>query len=772
MSVAKSSSTTPVLPVEGAGGRPTPGAGASGLWIHSAWADLVIGGGLWSLPLLAFFYFASQANVLMVSVVFYGLSVFCNNPHYMATIFRVYSTRSDFCKYRFFTVYVTMLMALTAVLIHWLPQALPWLFTLYLTWSPWHYTGQNYGIAMMFARRAGAQPSKLERNIIFASYVASYGVWFLAMHGAVHDEPYVMSLGIPQPIAQTLSLVCVSVFLLGGGYGLARLAAQVGWKKLAGTAVLFSTQFLWFVAAELLQRFGGRELSPVYYSAGILAFMHCAQYLWITSYYARKETEAGARGRHRKWNPVGYYTILVVGGLALFVPAPWVVSALFNQSFVLSYLTFVSLVNLHHFILDGAIWKLRDGRIARLLLGSKTGSDPASGEVKPVSGWLFRIADWVVGQTRTAGALRIGFAMCILGIGVVDQFQNYLTVSATTLPRLDFAQLLNPKDTRVYLKRASLLHEQGKPREAIEEIRKAVQINPRDPLPQGSLARLLAETGQIQEARSIFERVGNQLDTSYDAQVTRAVLAAQDGNLEGALGFLDNALRINDDGAEALVRKGDALTYLGRAGEAAETYTKYLRVVDDETAKDPEQDKVSQQRADALRVRLLLGEYYGGKGELQLAISTLARAADEAEKLRQPPVFCAAAGQLALACERAGDGSRAHRWAAANVMAALEAGDPELETLAWYDLATLLKRIVPERKELAWAAAKAAATLTEKVPADGHAQLPESAALARELEPPMAAGTSDAALQALQNEALGMAQESTLKSASAKGNSE
>jgi hypothetical protein len=32
-----------------------------------------------------------------------------------------------------------------------------------------------------------------------------------------------------------------------------------------------------------------------------------------------------------------------------------------------SFLTFTALLNIHHFILDGAIWKLRDSRIAALL---------------------------------------------------------------------------------------------------------------------------------------------------------------------------------------------------------------------------------------------------------------------------------------------------------------------------------------------------------------------------------------------------------------------
>ena len=37
----------------------------------------------------------------------------------------------------------------------------------------------------------------------------------------------------------------------------------------------------------------------------------------------------------------------------------------------LAFLIFTALVNIHHFILDGAIWKLRDGRIATLLLNSR-----------------------------------------------------------------------------------------------------------------------------------------------------------------------------------------------------------------------------------------------------------------------------------------------------------------------------------------------------------------------------------------------------------------
>ena len=67
----------------------------------------------------------------------------------------------------------------------------------------------------------------------------------------------------------------------------------------------------------------------------------------------------------------GYLGTLAAGGIALFIPGPWLVSYVFQYDFAASFMIFTALVNIHHFILDGAIWKLRDGRIAALLLDTR-----------------------------------------------------------------------------------------------------------------------------------------------------------------------------------------------------------------------------------------------------------------------------------------------------------------------------------------------------------------------------------------------------------------
>lgn len=111
------------------------------VWIYRPWLDLMVGCGAWSAPLLMASYLSSAGSTLTWSVVFYVLALFLNYPHYMATIYRAYHKEEDFRKYRIFTVHITLLVVLTLLLAHFWSRALPWIFTLYLTASPWHYSG-------------------------------------------------------------------------------------------------------------------------------------------------------------------------------------------------------------------------------------------------------------------------------------------------------------------------------------------------------------------------------------------------------------------------------------------------------------------------------------------------------------------------------------------------------------------------------------------------------------------------------------------------------
>ena len=77
----------------------------------------------------------------------------------------------------------------------------------------------------------------------------------------------------------------------------------------------------------------------------------------------------------------------MLGGLALFLPIPWLASYGAHVDFTASVLIVTAVVNLHHFMIDGVVWKLRDPRVSRALTtGAAARSRWASAPVAGATG--------------------------------------------------------------------------------------------------------------------------------------------------------------------------------------------------------------------------------------------------------------------------------------------------------------------------------------------------------------------------------------------------
>src|SRR5580693_116017 len=378
------------------------------LWIYRPWIDLLIGCGAWSAPLLLLAFYASSSFSMAWAVAFYFLALLFNYPHFMATVYRAYHTQTEFQKYRIFTVHVAFLLALAGVIAHiWFPL-LPWIFTLYICWSPWHYTGQNFGLLMMFARRAGLSPSSAERNAIHSSFVASFLLLMLSFHTGASADPMILSLGLPAKFTLPARGILALFYVAATGWALRSMARRSSVRAILAPLTLAVTQFLWFLLPALVELFSGHEVPQTRYSSGILAVLHSAQYLWITSYYQRREARAAG---DTNWKFSRYLLTLIAGGIALFIPGPWLVSYLFHYDFTTSFLIFVSLVNIHHFILDGALWKLRDSRVAVFLLNT---TEKASGTAASKQGVLQSVTGWLTGPAPAARGIRIATVALLL----------------------------------------------------------------------------------------------------------------------------------------------------------------------------------------------------------------------------------------------------------------------------------------------------------------------------------------------------------------------
>lgn len=623
-------------------------APGSSRWIYGPWTDLIFGCGAWSAPLLLIAAFLGTSHFHTWTVAFYLLAIVFNYPHFMATIYRAYRSKEEFTRYRIFTLHLTVLLILTGLLAHaWFPLV-PWLFTLYICWSPWHYSRQNFGLLLMFLRRNGATVNPTERRLLHYAFVASYIMLLISFQTGVSGDRLVLSLGLPAKLAHPAEIATAGAFLLLSSLAFLRLAKS-GWRALVAPLTLLGSQFLWFLVPLLLTLAMHIEIPQSRYSSGILAVLHSAQYLWITSYYAQREARATGRAR---WSRTAYFGTLLAGGIALFIPGPWIVSYVFHYDFAVSFLIFTALVNLHHFILDGAIWKLRDSRVATLLTagGARSTSGARGERSASVTGRQTPSArgaegpwQWLTGRTFSARALRSTLAALLIAWGAVDQVHYFLGWDDRNLAHLVRARSLNPYDSSVQMKIARVESEQGDLPEAEQALTRAVSVNPENPGPQEARARVLIEEHRYSEALAEYRQLLAISPRDADILVNYGLLTMQKGDASEAIEAWQKAVAIDPEQANPQVYLAQALDREGNPSGASQHYESFLRLI----------------AADHNREQLPPGEI----------LSAMLALADDNARLDRTPQASEAYQSAALLAEKA--------------------GDTRLESLAWAHLAAL-----------------------------------------------------------------------------------
>jgi tetratricopeptide (TPR) repeat protein len=569
--------TEPVPASASAAPVPNGAPQSSAPWIYSPWLDLLVGCGAWSAPLLAVAMWMTPTHTHGWAVAFYALAIIFNYPHFMATIYRAYHTRENFEKYKFFTLHITLLLALTAVLMHASPRLFPWVFTLYIYWSPWHYSGQNYGLLMMFARRSGAQVSATERRCLRAAFVASYLMLLASFETGGSNDPLILSLGLPAKFTFPMRLALGAAFAVFTWLGFRRIVRKHGIHAMIAPLTLAVTQFLWFVLPTLLEWRSAYQVPQTRYSSGILAVLHSTQYIWITSYFQRREARAADQSNWRMWT---YFATLVAGGIALFIPGPWLVSYLFHYDFTTSFLIFMAVVNIHHFALDGALWKLRDSRVASLLI--ERGAKPASSTPTPrapqkTSCKSSRASRWLGGGILGAPAFRVSLAALLFLWGGVDQIHFTLSNYSENLSALRRAADMNPYDSTLAARIAAAETNAGNRDEAIASLQQAVALSPQNAGLQHAYARAMIEDSRYSEAYAHYQKMLQMFPHDVDALVNYGLLAARLGNPDAAVDAWEKAVTVNPNETNAQLYLAEALDRKGQPAAAARHWEIFLR---------------------------------------------------------------------------------------------------------------------------------------------------------------------------------------------------
>jgi tetratricopeptide (TPR) repeat protein len=666
-------------------------AAPSAPWIYGRWLDLLAGCGAWSAPLLAVAAWLTPSHTHGWAVAFYLLAVVFNYPHFMATIYRAYHTREDFEKYKLFTLHLTILIVLTGILLHASSRLLPWIFTLYICWSPWHYTGQNYGLMMMFARRGGADVTPGERRWMHAAFVASYLMLLASFETGGSSDPLIISLGVPAKITFPLRLVLGATFAILSFVAFQPLVRRCGLKAMAAPLTLVATQFLWFVLPTLLELRADYQIPQTRYSSGILAVLHSAQYLWITSYYQQREARAAGRSG---WRMTAYFLTLIAGGIALFIPGPWLVSYIFHYDFTTSFLIFTALVNIHHFLLDGALWKLRDSRISSVLIGRGAKTDV--GEIAGAFPTAEPAAPGLARRMFSAPAFRVSLVALLFLWGGMDQIHFALGTDEGNLAALQRAARMNPYDSMLEARIATAETKAGQRGEAVAALSRAVAISPHNAALQHACARVMLEDGRYTEAFEHYRRMLELFPRDYDALVNYGLLAARLGHPEDAVESWEKAVDLDPGQPSAQLYLAEALDQRNEPAAAARHWEAYLRFA----AAHP--DNPTASAGQEISATIQLADDQARINHADAALTSYLSAAALAEHAGDARLESLALVHLADLQESRGDAqSAAHSYQRGLALDA-KAGDPRSEASDWFNYGQFLRRH-GQPEELAYA---------------------------------------------------------------------
>lgn len=333
--------------------------------------DLITTGGLSILAMgvLLVWALAFKGPVDFVDGDWIVLMILINSSHFTASYRLLYVSRQEILGNRWSAIFVpAMLLAILGWAAFgsaqaWIVRNLVLASSIYLAW---HYTGQAWGMVSSFSRILGVEYNGIERVCIRSGMRVLLVLHVLfALSGRlppadwIAPASYIEAYGIAFKIV--LGLVCVSLLAGGWAFQSARsrgqhipLRAVFPWL-----ALYFWYPFWYFIPGGFLW----------------VQLSHALQYLAFPlrvelNRYDRTESHTQAQRRIRL---ACVYIGLVVSGL-VFLHGPPLAATAFGPGWYSSetirtlFTGFVACVAIHHYFIDGAVWKLRNPKVRRELL--------------------------------------------------------------------------------------------------------------------------------------------------------------------------------------------------------------------------------------------------------------------------------------------------------------------------------------------------------------------------------------------------------------------
>jgi hypothetical protein len=329
--------------------------------------DLFVIGGLLTLPIALWAAFANQSASAFIGATFPVIALVCNQAHFAASTVRLYTKPRTYQDLPFLTMgFPLVTIAVATAFVAFADRVGNHLYLLYLTWSPYHYAAQTFGLATMYCYRSGCRLDRSEWWAIRIACVVPFlqafiagapvgsGLGWLVPYATLVSEPRVFGVVSASFTALNTASFALPIALFGwiayrSRYAPALRAADGSRRPgmpLMSLVLMLSNAAWWVLFA--------------YWDALIWAtVLHGLQYLGILSIFYSDDALRREGNQHGRSYHVSVLLLVCVAlGYGLFQcwPRAYMLAG-FGQ--VESTLMVLAAVNIHHFVVDGYIWRIR-----------------------------------------------------------------------------------------------------------------------------------------------------------------------------------------------------------------------------------------------------------------------------------------------------------------------------------------------------------------------------------------------------------------------------
>lgn len=300
------------------------------------------------------------------------LPVMFNYPHIGASIVRLYSDPVLVQKLRFQAVWAPILLTGLTIAAFAFSEIPPVLLRVYLLLNAFHWCSQAFGIALIYCYKRGYTLAPIEKTLFWWSINSAailYLVHFLSdpsFGKSSFGGVYLARWNILPPEAFSISCVASGVILT--------LMVAVIARKFIVEKQMMPVPALMVATLGFMSFATWGHINDVFW-LWVGSLFHGSQHLVVSASYFLKEKmmpQGVSSGQicHQLVSRTGstYLAIVVMIGAFIFYAIPTVTGELSGLGYYVSWAIFSATVSFHHYLLDAAVWRLRDRKTRDILL--------------------------------------------------------------------------------------------------------------------------------------------------------------------------------------------------------------------------------------------------------------------------------------------------------------------------------------------------------------------------------------------------------------------